>query len=81
MYMLLSSPMAMLCQRHRDRRNELPLKRLKEGRKEGRTDTIGTSTCHDILTGDLSVFFFGFCFEKNFHRPCVTYGKSENHMH
>ena len=33
------------------------------------------------IIGDLSVFFFGFCFEKFFHRPCVTYGKSENHMH
>ena len=32
------------------------------------------------IIGDLSVFFFGFCFEKFFHRPCVTYGKSENRM-
>ena len=34
-----------------------------------------------LIIGDLSVFFFGFCFEKIIHRPCVTYGKSENHMH
>ena len=33
-----------------------------------------------LIIRDLSVFFFGFCFEKIFHRPCVTYGKSENHM-
>ena len=25
--------------------------------------------------------FFGFCFEIFFHRPCVTYGKSENHTY
>ena len=33
------------------------------------------------IIGDLSVFFFGFCFEIFFHRPCVIYGKSENRMH